>query len=273
MANELRNLLGVNKFIIAGVHLLPLPGTPGYDAKSGMKKIISRAMDDAVKLEQGGVDAILFANEADTPYQLNVGPEIVAAFTRCVTEVTKKISLPHGINMLLDPLAGISVAHATGGRFVRGYFTGSYVGDTPLMDSKGPEALRLRRNIGGEDIFLLSNITCGFGASLDQRDLNAVIHGAVVHARIDAIVVSGLAAGKEADFDVVKKASAAAHGLPVILGTGGSRKNIQDFLRIVDGAIVVTDLREEGKTLNPVDLDKVKEFMQLVQEMRDKIDK
>jgi uncharacterized protein len=273
MANELSNLLGVKKFIIAGVHLLPLPGTPGYDGQGGMKKIITRAIDDAVKLEQGGVDAILFTNESDTPYQLNVGPEIVAAFTRCVTEVIKKISLPHGINMLLDPLAGISVAHATGGRFVRGYFTGSYVGDTPLMDSKGPEALRLRRNIGGENISLLSNVTCGFGASLDPRDLNAVIHGAVVHGRVDAIVVSGLAAGKEADFELVKKASAAAHGLPVILGTGGSRKNIQNYLRIVDGVIVVTDLREKEETLNPVDPDKVKEFMLLVQKIRDKIDK
>jgi membrane complex biogenesis BtpA family protein len=270
MANELSKLLRVSKFIIGGVHLLPLPGTPGYDAGGGMRKIIARAIDDAVKLEQGGVDAILFANESDTPYQLTVGPEIVAAFARCVTEVIKKISLPHGINMLLDPLGGISVAHATGGRFVRGYFTGSYVGDTPFMDSKGPEALRLRRNIGGEDILLLSNVTCGFGASLDPRNLEAIIHGAIVHGRIDAIVISGLAAGKEADFDTVKKASAAAHGLPVILGTGASRKNIQDFLSVVDGVIVVTDLREKGKTLNPVEPDRVKQFMKRVQEIRDK---
>ncbi len=270
MKHKLAEIFGREKFIIGGVHLLALPGTPGYDSSGSMGRIIDRATEDAVKLEQGGVDGILFTNESDTPYEQHVGPEVVAAVTRCVVEVAARIRVPFGVNMLLDPVAAIAIAHAAGGRFVRGYFAGSYVGDISFMDSRGAEALRFRRNIGAENVAVMSNITCGFGASLDPRDLSAVAHGVIVHARVDAVVVSGLAAGRQPDYEAVARAEEGAEGTPVILGTGGTKENIHKFLEIVDGAIVATALREEGQTLNPVDLSRVKEFMRVVREFSGK---
>jgi len=265
--NILERIFGRSKYIIGCVHFLPLPGTPGYDEAGGMRAIIARALEDATRLEQGGVDGILFANEADTPYQQRVGPEIVAAFTRCVAEAAPKIALPFGINMLLDPVAGMAVAHASGARFLRGYFTGTYVGDTSLMDSRGAEALRLRRYIGA-DVAAIANATCGFGATLDPRDLAAVAHGAVTHGRVDALSVSGLAAGNPASFEAVAKAKAGAGGVPVLIGTGATRDNIRQFLDVADGAIVATAFKQDDKTLNPVDPVRVQEFMAVVRAAR-----
>jgi hypothetical protein len=261
-------IFGTDKFIIGGVHLLALPGTPGYDSAGSLNKIIDRAIADARKLERGGVDGILFANEADTPYLQHVGAEIVAAFTRCIVEVTRETHLPFGINMLLDPVAAIGIAHATGGQFVRGYFTGSYIGDTSFMDSQGATAIRLRRNIGAENVSVVANITCGFGASLDPRELADIAHGAVVHGRVDAIAVSGLAAGKEPNVETLTKAAQGAPGIPLIVGTGVHIGNVHKLLSVADGAIVATALRENGKTLNPVDSVRVMEFMEAVRAIR-----
>jgi membrane complex biogenesis BtpA family protein len=265
-------LFGVRKPIIGGVHLLPLPGTPGYDSRGGMKSICARCIDDAIKLQEGGVDAILFANEADTPYQTKVGPEIVAAMTACIQHAAAELRIPFGINLLLDPVAGIAVAHATGAKFVRSYFTGAYVTDMGIANTAGPEAIRFRRYIGADDIAVFTNTTCAFGTPLAQRPLDEVAHGARVHGHVDGLIVSGSAAGLETDVVSLRTVRAAAGSLPVFVGTGVTVDNVGEMLRVADGAIVASSLKVNGVTLNPVDGEKVKEFMGVVKRIRATID-
>lgn len=271
MAGFLSELCGVDKVIIGGVHLLPLPGTPDYDADGGVEKIYRRAREDVLRLIEAGVDAILFANEADVPYQTKVGSEIVAAMTYCIGRLKDELVVPFGVNMLLDPLAGIAVAHATGGKFVRGYYTGGYVGDMGIMNTSGPEAARFRRMLGATDVKFITNLTCAFGVPLAERDLAATTYGAVVHGRVDALAVSGPAAGFEADREALSLVRRVARGVPILVGTGVTLENVQAMLSLADGAIVASGLKVDGVTLNPVDGERAKRFMAAVRAFREEV--
>ncbi|MGE5623737.1 MAG: BtpA/SgcQ family protein [Methanocella sp.] len=271
MAGFLSELCSVDKVIIGGVHLLPLPGTPDYDLSGGMEKIYRRAREDVLRLSEARVDAILFANESDAPYQTKVGAEIVAAMTYCIGRLKGELAVPFGINMLLDPLAGIAVAHATGGKFVRGYYTGGYVGDMGIMNTCGPEAARFRKALGAEDVRFITNLTCAFGVPLAQRDLTATAYGAVVHGRVDALAVSGPAAGFEADREALAAVRRAVADIPVLVGTGVSLENVRDMLAVADGAIVASALKVDGVTLNPVDGERAKRFMAAVRAFREEV--
>ncbi|RPJ09456.1 MAG: BtpA/SgcQ family protein [Deltaproteobacteria bacterium] len=272
MGRSFQDLFGVRKFIIGGVHLLPLPGTPGYDSGGGMDRIFHRAREDALRLIEGGVDAILFANEADAPYQTQVGPEIPSAMTSCIAGLKNELTVPFGVNMLLDPIAGVAVAHATGGKFVRGYFSGGYVGDMGIMNTRAAEALRFRRLIGAEDVRLINNLTCAFGVPLAFRDLAALVHGAVFHSRVDALAVSGQAAGFAADLDALSKVRQVSREIAVLVGTGVTKENVRSMLQVADGAIVASSLNVGGMAMNPVDLDRVKEFMAVVKAFRQELE-
>lgn len=271
MAGFFSELCGVDKVIIGGVHLLALPGTPDYDADGGVEKIYRRAREDVLRLQDAGVDAILFANEADTPYQTRVGPEVVAAMTYCIGRLKDELAVPFGINMLLDPLSGIAVAHATGGKFVRGYYTGGYVGDMGIMNTCGPEAARLRRTLGAADVKFIANLTCAFGVPLAARDLAATAYGAVVHGRVDALAVSGPAARFAADREALVEVRQAVPGVPVLVGTGVTIENVRAMLSVADGAIVASGMKVDGVTLNPVDGERAKRFMAAVRAYREEV--
>lgn len=56
-----QEMFGVEKPIIALLHLDALPGDPGYCGS--MDTVLEHARQDLVALQNGGVDGILFANE------------------------------------------------------------------------------------------------------------------------------------------------------------------------------------------------------------------
>ena len=52
--------------VIGMVHLLPLPGSPGWGGD--LQVVLDRAMHDAKALRDGGVHALLVENMHDLPY-------------------------------------------------------------------------------------------------------------------------------------------------------------------------------------------------------------
>jgi hypothetical protein len=60
------------KPVIAMVHLGALPGSPLYDAAAGLEGLLSAARADLMALQAAGVDAVMFGNENDRPYEFQV---------------------------------------------------------------------------------------------------------------------------------------------------------------------------------------------------------
>lgn len=254
MSTLFRRYFDRDKLLIGMVHTAPLPGAPRYDRAAGMAALRARALAEAQCLAEAGFDALLFCNEADMPYQTALGPATVAAMTDIISYVTARVDLPHGVNLLLDPAASIAVAHATGGRFVRAFLTGGYIGDIGLFVPDGAGALRLRADIAAQDVLVLANATPGFASALDSRSTEDIAHGVWFLGLADGVVVGGPAAGLEADDGVVARVRRRLPAeVPLIIGTGVSAGNIARVAGLADGFIVGSSIKQDGVLLNPVD--------------------
>ncbi len=242
-----------DKFIVGMVHTLALPGSPLYDRAGGMRKLVHQARKEARILVENGYHSIMYCNESDMPYLPTMAPETIAAMTDLVAECQAELEVPFGINMLIDPIASLAIAHATGGEFIRCFLTGSYVGDIGHVVPDGARVLRLRADLDAQNIALICNVTPGFSITLDSRPTPQVASGAVFLGLADSVCVSGPAAAKEADLTKISDTAKAVPDTPVLVGTGVSKENILAMAEVSDGFIIGSSIKVDGKTLNEVD--------------------
>jgi membrane complex biogenesis BtpA family protein len=260
----LKEVIGKNKAVIGMVHFPPLPGTPLFDEKRGVKFLIERIEHDALVLQENGIDAVMFCNENDRPYVNKVSYETPATMARCIAAVTPRLHIPFGVDVIWDPQAAIAIAMATGGVFVREVFTGAYAGDNGIWHTDAGAALRYRRHIGASHIKLFFNINAEFAAPLAPRPLGDVAHSVVFSALADAICVSGPMTGKTVRMEDLCEVKVAIPDTVVFVNTGTRPDNVAERLAVVDGAFVGTGLKVDGYTWNEVDPARVAEYMKVV---------
>ncbi|MEX2536626.1 MAG: BtpA/SgcQ family protein [Trueperaceae bacterium] len=256
------------KPVIAMAHLLPLPGTPLYDAEGGIDANVEAVLKDVEALQQAGVDAIMFGNEGDRPYVTRATPETLAAMAVIVARVAPEIRVPFGVNYLWDPVASVALAHATGASFVREIFTGVYESDMGLWEPDAATALRLRRNLGARCL-LFFNVNAEFASLIGTRDVASRAKSAVFSALADGICVSGPMTGQPALVSEMAAVKEAVKGVPIIANTGVRMENLSEILGVADAAIVGTSLKSEGDTWNAVDPERAMRFMDKVRSLRD----
>lgn len=261
------DLFGVKKPIIGMLHLPPLPGSPIYNGQ-GLKEVIERALYDANELQEGGVDGLEVENFSDpTYYPQEVGPELTAAVAVVADHVIRSASKPVGICILSDPKASLSVAHATGAKFVRAtFFTEASVDVSGLVCPKPHELLRFRKFLD-PSIKIFADVHIKHSAPLVNRPLGDSALDAKYFLS-DAIIISGTHTGKTTKLDDVKEAKTAVEDFPVLIGSGFSKELASKFFATADGAIVGTSLKKDGVSANVVDRNRVKELMDVVKEIR-----
>ena len=71
--------------VIAMAHIGALPGSPLFNSKGGVQKLIDDVGRDVRNLQANGVHAIMFGNENDRPYRFKAPTESVAAMTAVIT--------------------------------------------------------------------------------------------------------------------------------------------------------------------------------------------
>lgn len=268
MNNWLREVFGTEKPVIAMVHLPALPGDPYFDSVGGMEAIVMHAHHDLEALLAGGVDAVMFSNEASLPYLTKVEPVTTASMARVIGELLDEIQVPFGVNVLWDPIASLDLAAATGAKFVREIFTGVYASDFGLWDTNVGAAIRHQHAVGARDVRLLFNIVPESAVYIGKRNIAEIARSTVFNCKPDALCVSGLTAGEEADSEALRVVKEAVPETVVFANTGVNLDNVAEQLSIADGAVIGTALKKEGKTFNPVDLDRVKVLMAKVKEIR-----
>ena len=73
-----KDLWGKRVPVVGMIHLLPLPGSPGWGGS--MDEVLARASKEATLLAEGGVDGVMVENFGDIPFFPDrVPPETVAA--------------------------------------------------------------------------------------------------------------------------------------------------------------------------------------------------
>lgn len=252
MTPVLHNLFGTGKPIIAMLHARALPGRPRHDQAQNLEPILDALARDLDALQTAGVDGLLFCNEADLPYRLETGPETAAAMAALAGELSKKIHVPFGIDIVWDPVASLAVARATGACFVREVFTGTYESDLGLMQpAVGPRQ---------PDVAVFANITPEFASPLGHRSTPERARGAAFLG-VDAILITGPITGLPTSIEELRTVKAAVPGTPVLASTGVTAGTIKRTLEAADGVIVGTHLKRDGVTWNPVDPVRAAAFM------------
>ena len=264
----LEDVFGVSKPVIAMCHMIALPGDPGYDAGRGVEWVIESARRDLHALQNGGVDAVMFSNEASLPYLTRVEPVTYVTMARVIGELRSEIKVPYGVNVLWDPKASIDLAMATGAQFVREIFTGVYASDFGLWNTSCGEVVRHQHAIHAGHVKLLFNIVPEAAAYLGGRDIQDIARSTVFNNKPDALCVSGLTAGTETSTDTLRLVKQAVPETPVFANTGVRLENIRQQLEIADGAITGTTFKREGYIWNEVDERRVSQFMARVREVR-----
>lgn len=262
------DVLGRKKPVIAMAHLLPLPGSPLYDRKAGVAAIAAAVARDIDALQAGGVDCIMFGNEGDRPYLLQASPESLAAMSAIVASVKPMLKVPFGVNYLWDPVATVALAAATEAQFAREVFTGVYDSDMGLWQPKGAEALRLRSDLGRDDLKLLFNVNAEFAAPLGERTTERKARSAVFSSLADAIAVSGPMTGEQVDNSELARVKKAVGDVPVFANTGVNIENVRSILEHADGVVIGTHFKTDGVTWNAVDPDRVRRFMDVISTLR-----
>lgn len=264
----LTETFGNRKPVIAMAHLPPLPGAPLYDANTGMNGVLDYVARDLENLQAGGVDCIMFGNEGDRPYLLSASPQSLAAMAAVVGALKGALRVPFGVNYLWDPVATVALGVATGAAFAREIFTGVYDSDMGLWQPNAAKAVRLRHDLGRDDMKLLFNVNAEFASPIGSRPIDSRAKSAVFSSLADVVLVSGPMTGQPVDGSDLRRVKEAVGDTPVFANTGVNKDNVANILSVADGVIIGTHLKVDGDTWKPVDPGRVKRFMEAVERAR-----
>ena len=262
-------LLEIYKPIFGMIHLEALPGTPDYSGD--VKSIISKAKKEAEIYKESGIDAVIIENMHDVPYlKRKVGPEIISLMSIIGYEIKNSFSFPCGIQILAGANeAAISAAHSAGLDFIRAEgFVYAHVADEGIMESDAGELLRYRKIIGAENVLIFTDIKKKHSSHSITSDVDIVetAHTAEFF-KSDGVVITGISTGEETDADDVKKVKDKVN-IPVLIGSGLTVKNIENYFSFADGFIVGSYFKKDGYWKDEIDMKRVQKFMNKVTELK-----
>lgn len=267
--SRLQAIFGDKKPVIGMVHLPASPGQPQSFNQLPLEQLVKNVEKDVRALISGGIDGLLFCNESDLPYTTKVSQEVGAWAAYFIGEMKSIMDKPYGVNLLWDPIASIAVAASTGASFVREVMCGTFASEMGILQPDPALIAQTRTRLRAEHIALLTNIVPEFASALESRTV-AQRAAAAAYFGFDALLVSGPVAGEEFSVTDVLEAKTTSKGVPVFANTGVRLENIEKTLQVSDGVIIGSSLKVEGKTFNPVDPTRVKEFMEKVENLRKK---
>jgi membrane complex biogenesis BtpA family protein len=259
MTDRFRRVFGDAKPVIAMVHLGALPGAPLFAGDLG--RLVEDARDDLRALQAAGVDAVMFGNENDRPYEFKVDAASTATMAFVIGRLREEIAVPFGVNVLWDPQSTVALAAATGAGFCREIFTGTYASDMGPWTPDAGAALRYRNRLGRPDLAMLYNVSAEFADSLDRRPLPDRARSAVFSSIPDAVLVSGQITGEAARMEDLEAVKRAVPSVPVLANTGVRHDTVAEVFRVADGCVVGSALKVDGHTWNKVDPDRAADFM------------
>ena len=270
----IKEVFGTEKPIIAMCHMQPMPGDPYYDSAKGMKEVLDKCRHDLLALQKGGVDAIMFSNEFSLPYERQMNFVTPAAMAYVVGRLKQDLRVPFGVDCISDGRATIELAAAVDADFVRGTFSGVYVGDGGLYNNDFSKLMRRRAELYLQQLRMLYFIDPESDQNLDNRPLADIARSTIFKVHPDGLCVSANAAGQDVDEELIASVKQAAPQTVILCNTGCRPDTIARKLAVADGAVVGTYFKEGGRLENEqlenvrVCADRVRELMQVVYQVR-----
>jgi membrane complex biogenesis BtpA family protein len=260
------DLFANSKPIIGVIHVGALPGAPANTLP--VSEIIAQAIREAAIYRDCGVDGVIVENMHDTPYlRGSVGPEIVAAMAVIGHAVKTESRLPTGVQILAGAnIEAMAVAHTADLDFIRAEaYAFAHVADEGVIQSSAAALLRYRKMIGAERVQVWADVKKKHSSHAITADVSlGATAEAVEFMRADAVIVTGSVTGEAPKIADVEEAKAHCRA-PVLLGSGIDAENIADFYQAADGFIVGSYFKADGHWANPVEAERVRRLVALVE--------
>lgn len=265
MTEKFKQLFPSGPALIGMIHVPALPGTPNY--QGSIQAILDQVMAECEIYLRAGVDGLMIENMHDVPYlKRQVGPEITAMMSTVGRMVKDRSQLPCGLQILAGAnQAALAAALAGGLDFIRAEgFVYAHVADEGIIDSDAGNLLRYRKAIGAEHIAVWTDLKKKHSAHAITQDVSIQETAAAAAFFLsDGLIVTGTSTGQPAS--VADLAALREHTtLPLLVGSGISRSNVEDYLPFCDGLIVGSWFKENGYWGNALVYDRVVSLVEAV---------
>jgi len=127
-----------------------------------------------------------------------------------------------------------------------------------------------RTAIGAGDVALFDNIAPEFASAIGSRTIAERARGARF-LDLDAILISGPAAGTPFAMSDLRAAKDAVPDMDVVANTGVRAERMAEIFAVADGAIVGTSLKRDGVTWNEVDPERAGRLMDAARAARSSV--
>lgn len=268
----LSDVIGTEKAAIGVVHFKAFPSDPLYDAGGGMENIVECARKDLLAMEKGGIDAVLFSNEFSFPYENHPSREVLAGMAYVIGRLKDDIHVPFGANVISDAHASISLNAAVGGTFMRGTLSGAYSANTGIQDVHAGEFHRHRYNLRLENnLKMVQYVVPESSGELGGRDKMTIARSTVFEDKPDALGFCGESAGRPIDLDFMRECRRMWPDMVLFATTGVKLETIEQIYSVADAAFVATYFKRDGVFENEVDENRVRAFMEKLNDFRRQI--
>src|SRR5215216_1411760 len=250
------------KFLAAMIAVLPLPGSPLYDGDD--QKVIEQALADLRVYKEAKVDSVILENDHDLPYiQPPLDEKGIALMTKIAKEIRNRFDGPIGIQMLeAANITSLEIAAEADFDYIRvEAFVFAHVGGSGVINGSAGKILRRRKELNAEHIKVFADVKKKHGSHSLTIDLD--IKDEIMQAEFflaDGVIVTSQFTGTNPDKEDLLKARSATK-LPILIGSGMTPENIQEYLPLGDGFIVGSSFRKAGQFLEELEPERLNKFM------------
>ncbi len=241
-----------NAITIGALHLPPLLG---YDGFPGFDVAIKNAIFDALALERGGADAIIFENNYDIPHTMEVSEEVIEAMIKIGKEIKSHTSIPLGVSVLWnDYTAALRIAKEVGGKFIRvPVFVDKVQTAYGYTEGQPDKVIETRKEQKCEHIAIFVDIHVKHAEVLTNEPIEMTAKRAI-EAGADALIVTGKWTGDAPDVTELKVVREAVGDFPIFCGSGVDEKNVSELYMYANGSIVSTSIKEDSDVTHEINL-------------------
>ena len=231
--------------IVGMVHFGPLAGRP--DAPRP-QVVLQKAKKDLAALIKGGIDAVMFENMYDQPHTERLDPKRAVQFERLVISLAKNLRVPFGLSVLWNDYGtGFAVAKKTGASWIRvPVFVDSVQTEYGIFRAHPKDVIQARNKAGANKVQIFADVHVKHAKLLNKKNI-IISARETMKAGADAVILTGKWTGDPPKIQEIKNVRKAIGLFPIFIGSGMTAQNIKKYLPFIDGAIVGTSLKKNGK--------------------------
>ena len=270
--NRLKFTFKKEKILIGVVHLKPLPGSSSYKGES-LDEIYDLALKDTECYAKGNFHGVIIENHGDIPFSKpeDIGPETVAVMSVIASKLNGKYkNMIFGINVLANAaIPALSVAMASNASFIRvNQYTNAYIANEGFLEGLAAKITRYRKWISADSVSIFADVHVKHGshAIVADRPIEELAKDSEFFGA-DVLIATGHRTADAAEIEEVITITNSTN-LPVLVGSGITKDNVNNYYNVCDGFIIASSLKYDGLWKNSVDLKRVNEFAKTLKSLK-----